>query len=34
MFGPGHFSYLYPEVTKPVGGIFHFAGGSCEHASR
>ena len=27
------FSYLYPEATKPAGGIFHYVGGSCERAS-
>ena len=26
MFGPGQFSNMYPEVTKPVEGILHFAG--------
>ena len=26
MFHPGLFSNLYPEVTKPVGGILHFVG--------
>jgi hypothetical protein len=25
-FGPGQFKNLYPEVTKPIGGRFHFAG--------
>jgi hypothetical protein len=26
LFGPGNFSALYPQVTQPVGGVFHFAG--------
>lgn len=26
LFGPGQFSSLYPEVTKPPGGVVHFAG--------
>ncbi|KAH8836149.1 hypothetical protein DL96DRAFT_1454733 [Flagelloscypha sp. PMI_526] len=26
LFGPGQFSNLYTEVTKPVNGIIHFAG--------
>ncbi|KIM75171.1 hypothetical protein PILCRDRAFT_827593 [Piloderma croceum F 1598] len=34
LFGPGQFSNLYPEVTKPVGGLLHFAGeaASVHHA--
>jgi len=34
LFGPGQFSNLYPAVTKPVGGLLHFAGeaASVHHA--
>jgi len=34
LFGPGQFKNLYPEVTKPVGGLLHFAGeaASVHHA--
>lgn len=26
LFGPGQFANLYPEVTRPVHGLLHFAG--------
>lgn len=34
LFGPGQFNNLYPHVTKPVGGVLHFAGeaASVHHA--
>ncbi|CCL98847.1 uncharacterized protein FIBRA_00853 [Fibroporia radiculosa] len=34
LFGPGQFSNLYPELTKPPAGLLHFAGeaSSVHHA--
>ncbi|KAK7060039.1 amine oxidase [Favolaschia claudopus] len=26
LFGPGQFSSMYPQVTQPISGMFHFAG--------
>jgi len=30
LFGPSQFQVTYPEVTKPLHGVLHFAGEACS----
>ena len=30
LFGPSQFRISYPEITKPLHGVLHFAGEACS----
>lgn len=30
LFGPSQFRVMYPEITKPLHGVLHFAGEACS----